>query len=187
MTNPYVEIKGIPKHGVKYPTKNGIAVITTYYTRKVQGQDVYAAKINGKDVYITTAERSNLVAMVQAKKADYEARFKERYPGIYMLVDAINAEADYHHNFDRMMDDEDNDGVNPPTHPKISVAKARKQYPIAAAYLDILRYADADPSSQVGYDRRCTGDEAIETGAGVIAERDKMLAKLADMPVEDRS
>jgi hypothetical protein len=77
-----------------------------------------------------------------------------------------------------MMSDENNDGVRPPEHPKMSVEEAKRQYPIAAAYLTILKYSQADPSSKTGFEQRIKGEEAIEkleNGADVEKTRDEMI------------
>lgn len=56
-------------------------------------------------------------------------------PGLNELIAAHNAEEKYADDFNAMMDDENNDGVNPPTRPTVKSSELAKQYPIAAAYL----------------------------------------------------
>lgn len=56
-------------------------------------------------------------------------------PGYHELSAAIDAEIGYRRAFDRMMEDEYNDGVNPPAKPKTDVDALREQYPVAAAYI----------------------------------------------------
>ncbi|NJO00401.1 MAG: hypothetical protein HC880_00800 [Bacteroidia bacterium] len=181
---PYIKIAGIPKIPIEYPTSQGTAIITTHYTHTAQGREVYRCQIAGKDTLIAADTRPDLVDMVAANKADYEARFEGRYPGIYDLVSAINAESAQYEAVHRMMDDEHNDGVNPPrnNHALTVLDQAQKKYPIAGAYLSILRYADADPASDIGFNRRCWGNDAlaaIEAGADVIAQLDIIRAKEA--------
>lgn len=177
-----IEIAGIKQNPVEYTTSHGTAIITTYYTHKAQGRDVYACQINGKDMLISADNRPDLVQMVEANRADYKARFEARYPGIYDLVAAINADKNHYEGTQRMMEDEDNDGVRPPKAPKLSADQARQQYPIAAAYLDILRFYNADPSSDIGFNRRQFGKAAfiaIEAGADVIEQLDIIRTKEA--------
>ena len=193
---PYVNQAGIKKENIKV-TVSGLTFTLDGFSRtKRQGENVIAVLPNPHKVgkkcidYISLDRHPEIETIRKSAEDSFESAFVARYPGIYTLVTAINDEHNYHESFNRMMDDESNDGVRPPVAPKMTIEQARQQYPIAAAYLTILSYADADPSSQVGYNRRRCGDDAItqlEGGADVIKTRDAMVKRYNEMPIEDRS
>jgi hypothetical protein len=112
--------------------------------------------------------------MQKQKWADEEAALLKAVPGLRELEEAINAERDYAEDFDKMMDDEYNDGVNPPLKPLVKSSDLKKQYPVASAYLKAERYAE---SSDV--EKYSAGKKAMKRIADgedykiVIAEMDK--------------
>ncbi len=193
---PYVEHCGIPQEPVTVEINGMTFTCNGYGTTRAQGQRVVRVApsdntINGKRIdYISLDRHPEIEPLLQAAQDEYETQFTARYPGIYELVNAINTECNYHDSFARMMGDEHNDGVNPPSAPRLNVADARKRYPVAAAYLTIVSYSQSDPSCQTGYNRRCAGKWAIEQlvgGADVIKTRDEMVARYEAQPVVDRS
>lgn len=96
-----------------------------------------SGKINGKDTQICAQiPRTDWDKFIIGIKLELE----KNVPGLYILNSAINDEIDYRKNFDRMMEDEQNDGVNPPVEPQNKSADVAKQYPVAAAYLKAEKF-----------------------------------------------
>jgi len=124
--------------------------------------------------------RPAVISAMEAERDRRDDMFATRYPGIFELVSCLNANSLYDDRFKDMMEDGDNDGVNPPSAPAMTREEARAKYPVANAYLTIVKYADSDPSSQVGYTRRCAGEhaiEALESGTDVISTCNAMIAE----------
>lgn len=72
--------------------------------------------------------------------------------GLEEIRKAIIAEENYADAFAAMMENADNDGVNPPKAPKVSSKNFKKKYPKAAAYLwaESWNYASNDVKSSAG-------------------------------------
>ena len=64
-----------------------------------------------------------------------ERQLKSNEPGLDILREAYHDIERYHDEFNRMMDDEYNDGVNPPALPRYDIETLKAQYPRASAYL----------------------------------------------------
>jgi hypothetical protein len=75
-----------------------------------------------------------IAAEAEAERCEAE-RMTKNVPGLAELQAAIDAEQQHRRDFNRMMDDEDNDGVHPPKHPTASSADLAEKYPRAAAYV----------------------------------------------------
>ena len=193
---PYVQQVGI-KHDNLVITVDGVGRVelTSLYASKerIDGKliDTVTIKprtVNGKRVEgMRLDTRPQVAAIMDAENKRRDNIFATRYPGIYELVDALSANSDADQQFTRMMEDESNDGVNPPAYPRLTREQARDKYPIAAAYLTIVKYANSDPSSQTGYERRCAGERAIEmleSGADVVVACNTMVAEYDAAPVD---
>lgn len=130
-TGTKVTLKGTPSSEVSISTLHG--VFTGYWGRVIKAEGfVCKGVVNGKEVL--------LCAQIDKKdwdtfRAGVKAELLRNVPGLEILKAAINAEIQYHEDFEAMMDDEFNDGVNPPSKPQTNSAEIAKQYPIAAAYL----------------------------------------------------
>ena len=107
----------------------------------------------------------------EAKQAKIEANV----PGLAALTAAINDEYRYHEEFERMMEDENNDGARPPRKPAISSDDLRPQYPVAAAYLKAESWKYADH-----YAKSAAGQKAMER----IASGEDYTQALNDMEAE---
>ncbi len=107
------------------------------------------------------------------RRAERAARLAALFPGLDQIRAARAAEDDYRESFARMMEDEYNDGVNPPKHPAASSADLCRQYPAAAAYLhaEATSYASHYGKSAAGR-RALERLEAGEPYEQVIAEMD---------------
>lgn len=112
------------------------------------------------NMYMTGSNKESLLAEIKARKPEIleELRKKEEearaaaaerqakidaIEGLKEIDDLRDAWAEYHRKFDEMMDDEYNDGVNPPTPPKQKPEDLMDQYPRAAAYIKARSYAGA--------------------------------------------
>lgn len=187
-----IEIVGITRKPMMYHTDTyGDVTITSYYAMRANGKRVVRGTLaDGRECMVALDGRRALEEMIKQSNVDYEAAFLARVPGIDELLTAINDAQDYREAFEGMMEDEGNDGVRPPARPTISVDEARKLYPVAAAYLTILRMSESDPSSQIGYTRRRAGKKAIErieAGEDIITICNEMMAAIEAEPVTDNS
>lgn len=81
---------------------------------------------------------------LQAERdAAAEARLNRNVPGLAELRAVIEAHDRYDGQFARMMEDEHNDGANPPRPVKTDGAAVAEKYPIAAAYIKAENWACA--------------------------------------------
>lgn len=115
---------------------------------------------------------------VDLAKEEYEEKENKKHKNIPGLVELEKIIMDwdyYQEGCSRMMEDEMNDGVNPPKRPSIEVAEIAKRYPIAAAYIKADNWSMASH-----YVKSAAGDKAkiaIENGEDykiVIAEMEKI-------------
>lgn len=95
--------------------------------------------------------------------------------GLKAIENAIAAEEAYAEAFDRMMDDEYNDGVNPPSRPKESSKELKAKYPRAAAYIKAENWSFASNYAKAG-----AGSKAKER----IINGEDYNTVLADMDAE---
>lgn len=138
-------------------------------------------KLSDSELSMIKAAKPEILARFAEKKAAEDARRKARedkinaIEGLTELKAAIDAEIAYGRAFDRMMEDEYNDGVNPPSKPKVSSADLRKQYPRAAAYIKAENWEYANH-----YAKSSAGRRAKER----IINGDDYSTVLADMEAE---
>lgn len=97
---------------------------------------------------------------VAEARANCEARIKaeeEKFPGITLLREAYEQECEYREAFNRMMDDEYNDGVRSPKAPTLNYDKLAEEYPRAALYLKAEGYTFA-----ANYAKVSAGEKAMQ-------------------------
>lgn len=137
---------------------------------------------NGQDVkmLVRIDNKPDLVKMVADWRAEWDAynaykvaELAANVPGLNELRKArdaaYNDEHRYSHQMDRMMDDEQNDGVNPPTPINQSLRAIAndlaKQYPRAAMYLRAEGYTLASNYRKYGAGKDAM--EIIATGGSI--------------------
>lgn len=118
----------------------------------------FAEKIDGKGVAARVAGKPELEkevaryeAEIAAEKAAKKAAFEMAVPGVEILKAAqeaaYNDSERYHRAFNRMMEDENNDGVLPPKPINPALAERAEtlalEYPRAALYLKAQRQAES--------------------------------------------
>ena len=100
--------------------------------------EINKGKENFEEIKAKKQEILNYFAEKAAKKEAIEKARQEKIDAIEGLKEiraAIEAEERYAYLFEKMTEDEYNDGVNPPTKPTVSLAELRAKYPQAAAYI----------------------------------------------------
>jgi len=105
-------------------------------------------------------------AAVDAAEAERRAKAEalaRNVPGLEELREVYAEEDAYRHAFNRMMADEQNDGVRPPRKPARSGAEVAARYPRAAVYLKAECYAAHDMKVSAGK-RAC---ELLAAGGSV--------------------
>lgn len=107
-----------------------------------------------------------------------EARKYENFPGLRELEDAREDEERHTWEFDRMMDDENNDGARPPKPVKVPYQDLADRYPRAALYLRAESYSLAAHSQKV-----FAGQRAMK----VLEENGSMDDAQAEMDKWDKS
>lgn len=134
-----VIIQGTPSSDVSIQIPQGSFVGYWGMLGSVEGF-VCRGHIDGKDTVICA----------QIPKKDWDvftagvkAELLANVPGLKDLQDAIDAEIHYAHEFEAMMDDEQNDGVRPPKLPVVKSSDIAALYPVAAAYIKAERYESA--------------------------------------------
>lgn len=118
-----------------------------------EGKQVGALEImmDGKKVSVAIPrELGNQITRAQWKIE--EDRLEQLFPGLTLLKAAHQSEEAYLDAFNRMMEDEQNDGVNPPKAPALDTDELSAQYPRAALYLKADGYTLAanDKKSSAG-------------------------------------
>lgn len=103
-----------------------------------------------KEIITDTEYKERLRASWEAG----DAKLRAACPGINELRAAYDDVERYHREFNRMMEDGDNDGVRPPRAIRGDVDALRAQYPIAAAYLKAESWSFADHYAKSGAGRR---------------------------------
>ena len=96
-------------------------------------------------------------------------------PGLETLNNALEDARRYHREFNKMMDDEYNDGVNPPAHPTSDIDALKLQYPRAAAYIKAEAWESASHYVKSAAGKKAK--EAIKNGAGLEETMKSMEAE----------
>lgn len=148
-----------------------------YKLPKPKDGSTHFADWNGKQVGLDADNFKIIKTMldqITKTAADAKAaRLAQHIPGLEVLRSAINAHDDYQRGFERMMEDEQNDGVNPPRLPGADPDELAKQYPRAAAYLRADAYSDAAHDQKANAGRKAK--ELLESG-GSIEDAESILA-----------
>ena len=113
--------------------------------------------------------------LADERAAAKNAKIKANIPGLDELQACVNDWDNYHEGFNQMMEDEDNDGVNPPKRPAKEVAGVAAQYPIASAYVKADNWSLASHYAKSG-----AGDRAKEK----IINGEDYKSVIADMEKE---
>ena len=110
------------------------------------------------------------VDLAAERRATLAASCATNVPGLHELEAALNNEERYSREFERMMEDGNNDGVNPPRPISVSTADVAAKYPIAAAYHKAECWAKASHYAKSGAGKRAkvriAGGEAWEKVIG---------------------
>lgn len=95
--------------------------------------------------------------------------------GLQEIYDAKEAWSRYRNAFERMMEDQDNDGAFPPMRPTVNVEELNTKYPRAAAYIKAENYSCA-----ANYAKSSAGRTALEK----IINGEDYVQAIADMEAE---
>lgn len=95
------------------------------------------------------SRKPEIIAFLHMKKAAADEAAAQRrakieaIEGLSELHEALRKKAEFYQNLNRMMDDENNDGVFPPRKPEVSPEEIAKKYPRAAAYVRAEDWSNA--------------------------------------------
>ena len=169
---------GVPK---KMPI-NGKIEIVVEFAEKIQGKGILA-RISDKPKLAAEVDRyyAEISAINKKLKDDLEAAV----PGLEILrnlkKDAIREADRFHDEFNRMMEDEENDGANPPDPENFNYAKFYNE--LAAKYARAALYlkAESQSASTAWADNTGKGMAAIQcrkiiAEGGSIEDAEKALA-----------
>ena len=131
--------------------------IVDYGDGRIMMRNHYAVKKDNAMGEIK-AMKSEIMAYLRAKAAETAAKKEMReakiaaIDGLDEIKNAIYDMQAYHKAFNRMMDDEYNDGVNPPQKPQADIKFLEARYPRAAAYIQAenMSYAANDVKASAG-------------------------------------
>ena len=127
-------------------------------------------------ILLTTAEANAINqardAHVSALKTEKTQKLSTNVPGLEQLRAAYNDEERYHEQFNRMMEDEQNDGARPPKPVAAKSSDVAKEYPRAAMYLKAEAYSRAGH-----YAKASAGEKAMKLiqEGGDLAEAQTIL------------
>lgn len=140
--------------------------------------------MNAGGVEVITEEEYN--ARERAKREEAARLLETQIPGLSEMREleqkAINESDRYSSKFNRMMEDENNDGVNPPKPEDRSIyerlTEMKKANPRAALYLKAERQAEGTTSYSATSGEMKGGQDAMEIlrAGGSIEEAEKALA-----------
>lgn len=148
-----VEIEGnkikIDISGGKIGAVDSLAIFTPSVVHpKIKmygGVSYFTAIIDGSKANIwLDAENAAIVQKhndQQRKEAD--KKLLKMFPGLDQLQKAHQEIDEYFYKFNAAMEDENNDGVNMPIHPKANIEYLEAKYPKAALYLKALGFQNA--------------------------------------------
>lgn len=126
------------------------------------------------------------VHLAAERWAAEDAAIAQAIPGLVELRAAREDEERYHEAFERMMDDEFNDGARPPEPVRVSSAEVAGQYPVAAAYLKAEAWETASHYAKSAAGVRAKKRlEAGEPYQQVIAEMEQEWTKHVNEHVWD--
>jgi hypothetical protein len=109
------------------------------------------------------------------REAEAKAKLIANVPGLDILRDALTRQEMYQVAFNRMMEDEGNDGARPPKKPTDDIATLKAQYPAAAAYLKAESWEYAGHYAKSAAGRKAK--QAIADGADYTAVLAQMEAE----------
>jgi len=153
----------IEKYQLRLFGKNSIEVPPAVGKKMTKAE--FAAIRAAKDeilAILTAGKKSKWEAEEKARQ-EAAARLAANVPGLEILRDALARREMYGEAFARMMDDEMNDGANPPQKPVDDIAALKAQYPAAAAYLKAEAYEYASHYAKSAAGRKAK--QAIADGA----------------------
>ncbi len=134
---------------------------------------------NAGGLEVVTSEQAD--ARAEARRAERHKKLLVLVPGLDEVRAARADEQRYHDQFQRMMDDENNDGVNPPRPVRESAESVAQRYPIAARYMLAESYSYANHYAKAGAGTRAVKRiEAGEDSEIVIREMEDMCWLLGE-------
>lgn len=142
-------------------------IVETYNVRLASGGrlGIYNSRRVDADnaLEMIKARKPEIVAYLHAQvEAAAEAAAQRQakinaIEGLAQLRAALRADAEYYDAFNRMMDDEYNDGARPPKKPEVSPSEVAAKYPRAAAYIKAESWSYA-----AHYAKAAAGRKALE-------------------------
>lgn len=112
-------------------------------------------------------------AVLAAECEAEQARLEAAVPGVHALRAAYDGETAYQDAFERMMADEQNDGVNPPRRPASNSDELAAQYPRAVVYLRAEGYSCAAHDLKASAGRKAMN---ILASGGSIEDAENILS-----------
>jgi len=155
------------------------AIIRKYkITDKGNGMLSVAVRPSESEMDLLKRIKPEVLAYFAEEKARKQARREARQAkinaieGLQELRNALDDEARYARAFDRMMENECNDGVNPPKRPTVKSADLKEKYPRAAAYIKAENWSFSN-----NYAKSAAGEKAMKR----IVDAEDYETVLADM------
>ncbi len=129
---------------------------------------------------------ADICGKADAVREEKERILVELIPGLRELEKAYAAREKYHEEFEKMMEDEDNDGVNPPRTEVLDIQVLERRFPRAAVYLRCEQRSMSSwksPQSAI-YQKAVTKIEAGGDPAEAEKEAEEQWAETAREAVE---
>lgn len=126
--NVITELKDAPADVLEHCKEKGVDFKTRVY---------FGGAIIPREVAEEVLIQESVIMAEKKKKLDLNV------PGLEILRKAINDAGRYYDEFNEMMDDEFNDGVNPPAKPTSDINALKLQYHRAAAYITAESWENA--------------------------------------------
>lgn len=159
----YIDKKGIKNESIIYATPKGSKIKISNAGMDRANAEVLEAAPGGSPIgakgMITISEMPGLQALITETRKTEEEAFTSKYPHMDTLLDIINGHLNADDDFGKMM--ESGSSKIKAGRPKTTIADAKIKYANENAYLVILKLADSNPASEIGFIRRQAGDTAI--------------------------
>ena len=165
----YANIKNIATHIVEIePGKDGVFP----YLCLTCNAETFTKVLKRKPMTEIKKVIRDVVNLEKEKFELKETKKEKNIPGLKELENIISDWNYYQESFNRMMEDEMNDGVHSPKRPTKEVADIAKQYPIASAYIKTDNWSMADNYVKSGAGSKAK--KAIENGEDYKIAIEKM-------------
>jgi len=162
----YVSMEGIRKKEILYTTEKGamMKILGTPWQGQVEAEVITPSEGGSPKGKIGKIQATREIEkLVIDEKNRQEKELLMRCPGIDELLSSIHRDSNHYDDFSIIiLQAMEREGVLPAKPDGITPEEAKKLYPEAAAYLQLLKLSESDSASKIGHIRRTAGKSGLE-------------------------